>query len=588
MDDLIDRLREDLQGRYRVEQEIGKGGMAAVFLAEDLKHDRTVALKVLLPELASVLGPERFLREIQIAAKLRHPHILPLLDSGEVVGLPFYVMPYVEGESVRDRITREKQLSIEETLQIGREVTGALAYAHERGVVHRDIKPANIMLDSGHAVVADFGIALATQQVASHRLTASGVSPGSPHYMSPEQAAGDDDIDGRSDIYSLGCVLFEALTGDPPFTGRLPQAILARKLRESPPSPSVVRDSVPEWLEGVIVKALARAPADRFRTAREMADALEASVSGAPVGGALGAASTRQPSVGFFSIRSIGGIFRILLATLLSFTAVGYFTNRVYDVKLGIPAEFTPSRADLPVVGFQAMIPVLVFAALAFLGYAFLHRASRLASTGLQRTPGIGKTYESLTTAATGVWQKLWNSLSPNAAAELFVFFAVLSSVLAIAPFLGYLETLPHTADSELLSWAHRPLRERYTIVLAALIVALLLGRRGLFRYLRKRGPLGGRFVAARWGSLAWIGFLLILATIPWRLVYDSDHERVLIDGERAYILMETEEDLLVYRSGSGITTRHRVGEVTDLQRLGTLGYIFEGPEYFDGLWDEG
>jgi hypothetical protein len=406
--------------------------------------------------------------------------------------------------------------------------------------------------------------------------------------MSPEQAAGDEDIDGRSDIYSLGCVLYEALTGDLPFTGRLPQAILAKKLRESPPSPSVVRDSVPGWLEGVVVKALARAPADRFRTAGELAEALEASAGGVPVRGDPGAPSTRQPSGGFFSIQSIGGIFRILLATLLTFTAVGYFTNRVYDVKLGIPAEFTPSRADLPIVGFQAMIPVMVFGAVACLGYVFLHRASRLASTGLQRTPGIGKTYESLTTAATGVWQKLWNSLSPRAAGELFVFFAVFSSILVIAPFWGYLEALPHTADSEILSWAHRPLRERYTIALAALIVALLLGRRGLFQYLKKRGHLGGRVAAARWGSLAWIGFLLILATIPWRLVYDSDHERALIDGERAYILMETDEDLLVYRSESGITTRHRVGEVTDLQRLGTLGYIFEEPEYFDGLWDEG
>ncbi|MGD2121227.1 MAG: serine/threonine-protein kinase [Gemmatimonadota bacterium] len=588
MDALIGRLREELKDRYHVEREIGKGGMAAVYLAEDLKHDRTVAIKVLLPELASMLGPDRFLREIQIAAKLRHPHILPLLDSGEVDGLPFYVMPFVEGESVRDKLTREKQLSLEETLQIGREVTDALAYAHEKGVVHRDIKPGNIMLDSGHAVVADFGIALATQQVSDNRLTASGVSPGSPHYMSPEQAAGDDDIDGRSDIYSLGCVLFEALTGDPPFTGRLPQAILARKLREPPPSPSVVRDSVPDWLEAAILKALARSPADRFRTAVELGEALRVSPERLSVGLDSHRATGREAPGAPFSLRSIGGIVRTLLAALLTFTVVGYFTNRVYDVKLGIPLEFTPSRWDLPMVGFQAMIPVLVFGALAFGGYVFLHRAGRLASTGLQRTPGIGKTYGSLTVAATGIWQKLWSSLSPKAAADLFFFIAVISTAIAVSPFLGYLGALPHDSDPEFLSYTHQPLREAYTIVLAALIVALLLGWRSLFRSLRKRGPWGGRVAAARWGSLAWIGFLLILTTLPWRLVYDSTHERALIDGERAYILLETEEDLLVYRSESGITTRHQVGEVPDLQRLGTLGYVFEEPEYFDGAGDEG
>jgi hypothetical protein len=299
-------------------------------------------------------------------------------------------------------------------------------------------------------------------------------------------------------------------------------------------------------------------------------------------------APRREGSTALFSPRSIGGIFRILLATLLTFTAVGYFTNRVYDLKLGIPTEFTPSRADLPIVGFQAMIPVLVFGALAFAGYALLHRAGRLASTGLQRTPGIGKTYGSLTVAATGIWQKLWNHLSPTAAAELFLFLAVVSSAIAVSPFLGYLGTLPLDSETELLSYTHKPLREAYTVILAALIVALLLAWRSLFRYLRKRGPLVGRVAAARWGSLAWIWSLLILVTLPWRLVYDSNLERALIDGERAYILLETDEELLVYRSESGITTRHQLGEISNLQRLGTLGYVFEGPEFFDGIEDEG
>ncbi len=587
MDDLIGRLREELQDRYHVEREVGKGGMAAVYLAEDLKHDRTVAIKVLLPELASVLGPERFLREIQIAAQLRHPHILPLLDSGEVAGLPFYVMPFVEGESVQDKLTREKQLSIEETLQIGREVTDALAYAHRKGVVHRDIKPANIMLDSGHAVVADFGIALATQQVTSDRLTASGVSPGSPHYMSPEQAAGDKDIDERSDIYSLGCVLFEALTGDPPFTGRLPQAILAKKLQESPPSPSVVRDSVPESLENVILKALARSPADRFRSATELAEALRASGEGVSVGLALGMGPARRASSAIFSVRSIGGIARIFLAALLTFTAVGFSTNRAYDVKLGIPAEFTPSRADLPLVGLQAMIPVIVFGALALGAFALLRGAGRLASTGLQRAPGIGKTYGSLSSAATGVWWKVWEGLTPKTAADLFLFLVVISSVAAVSPFWEYLLALQHPSLSspgnELLSYAYQSIHERYTIVLASLIVVLLIGWRGLFNYLGKRDPLKGRVAAIRWGTLAGIGFLLILVTLPWRLVYDSTHERALLGGEQAYILMETEEELLLFRAESEITSRHSKGEIPGFQRLGTRGYIFEGTEFFEG-----
>jgi tetratricopeptide (TPR) repeat protein len=275
MTQLADILSRGLAGRYRVEREVGRGGMATVFLAEDLRYGRPVAVKVLLPELASAVGSERFLREIRIAAGLRHPNILPVLDSGAVEGLPFYVMPFVEGESLREKLLREKQLPIAEVIQIGREVADALFHAHERGVVHRDIKPANIMLDSGHAVVTDFGIALATQQAGSDRLSATGASPGSPHYMSPEQAAGERDIDGRSDIYSLGCVLYEALAGDPPFTGRMAQAILAKKLTEPPPSLRTVRDAAPLALERAISRCLVRAPADRFRTAGELRDALD-------------------------------------------------------------------------------------------------------------------------------------------------------------------------------------------------------------------------------------------------------------------------------------------------------------------------
>ncbi len=218
MTDQLDHLKAALTARYAVERELGSGGMATVYLAHDVKHERKVAIKVLRPELAAVLGAERFLNEIKVTANLQHPHILPLNDSGEAEGFLYYVMPYVEGESLRDRLDREKQLSIDEALKIASEVADALGSAHRQDVVHRDIKPENILLREGHAVVADFGIALAVKSAGGERLTETGLSLGTPAYMSPEQVAGDREIDRRSDIYSLACVLFETLAGQPPFT----------------------------------------------------------------------------------------------------------------------------------------------------------------------------------------------------------------------------------------------------------------------------------------------------------------------------------------------------------------------------------
>ena len=215
MSDALQRLTAALSDRYTIERELGAGGMATVYLATDLKHERHVAIKVLRPELAAALGPERFLREIKLAANLMHPHILPLHDSGDADGFLYYVMPYVEGESLRDRLNHEKQLPIEDALQIAREVATALSYAHDHDVVHRDIKPENILLAAGTAVVADFGIAKAVTAAGGEKLTETGIAMGTPQYMSPEQAAGSSDLDGRSDLYSLGCVLYEMLAGEP-------------------------------------------------------------------------------------------------------------------------------------------------------------------------------------------------------------------------------------------------------------------------------------------------------------------------------------------------------------------------------------
>jgi len=273
MEDLLERLKTALSDRYVIKHELGAGGMATVYLADDVRHGRQVALKLLKPELGAVLGGERFLREIHIAAGLNHPHILALYDSGEVDGLLYYVMPYVVGESLRQKLERQTQLSIEEAIELTRQVASALDYAHRQGVVHRDIKPENILLQEGHAVVADFGIARALRVAGGERLTETGLSLGTPHYMSPEQASGNQELDGRSDVYALACVLYEMLAGDPPFTGPTAPAIIARQLVDPVPSLRTVRPTVPEELERAIEKALAKVPADRYDTAGAFVEA---------------------------------------------------------------------------------------------------------------------------------------------------------------------------------------------------------------------------------------------------------------------------------------------------------------------------
>jgi serine/threonine-protein kinase len=268
------RLEEALRGRYELRRELGAGGMATVYLAEDARHDRLVALKVLRPDLAAVVGAERFLAEIRTTAGLQHHHILPLFDSGEADGFLFYVMPYVEGESLRDRLDRDKQLPVDEAVRIASGVAEALAYAHRGGVVHRDIKPANVLLREGHPLVADFGVALAVQQAGGGRLTETGLSVGTPYYMSPEQATGDRAPDARSDLYSVGCMLHEMLVGEPPFTGSTTQAVLAKVLTETPRPVTAYRPAVPPNVEATVLRALERLPADRFGSGDELSRAL--------------------------------------------------------------------------------------------------------------------------------------------------------------------------------------------------------------------------------------------------------------------------------------------------------------------------
>ncbi len=273
MADVLEQLRAALGDRYEVERLVGEGGMATVYLATDLRHGRKVAIKTLRAELAASIGADRFLREIRLAANLQHPNVLALYDSGEADGILYYVMPFIEGESLRSRLNREQQLPLHDAVRITREAAEGLAYAHEHGVVHRDIKPENILLQNGHAIVADFGIARALD-AAGEKLTQTGMAVGTPHYMSPEQSLGADHADGRSDIYSLGCVLYELLAGQPPFDGPNSRAILARHAMEQVPSIRIVRQSVPEELEDAVMQSLEKTPADRFQKMSEMADVL--------------------------------------------------------------------------------------------------------------------------------------------------------------------------------------------------------------------------------------------------------------------------------------------------------------------------
>ena len=370
-------LAAALADRYRLERKLGEGGMATVYLAHDEKHERRVAIKVLRPELAAVIGAERFLREIKTIATLQHPHILGLIDSGEVQGTAYYVMPYVEGESLRDRLTREKQLPVAEAVRLATEVAAALDYAHRHGIIHRDIKPENVLLHDGSALVADFGIALAVSRTGGTRMTETGMSLGTPHYMSPEQAMGEREITARSDVYALGAMTYEMLVGEPPFTGPTAQAIIAKVMTGEPASLVAQRKSVPEPVEAAVFTALEKLPADRWASAKEFADALAGDGSatrrlGASVARAHGRAA--EPP----SRRAV------VLAGLLALTtlAAGYLAGRrgaaaagpsVYDVALPDSARMSFSLVNVSSAYGAPLRNLSVAASGDFVVYAALH-----------------------------------------------------------------------------------------------------------------------------------------------------------------------------------------------------------------------
>jgi serine/threonine protein kinase/tetratricopeptide (TPR) repeat protein len=344
MVDVLEVIRASLADRYSVERELGEGGMAIVYLAQDLKHNRQVAIKVFRPEVAAQMGAERFLLEIETAASLSHPHILTVFDSGAAEGLLYYVMPFVEGESLRDRLDREKQLPIEDTMQIAQEVGDALSHAHAQGVVHRDIKPENILIYGGHAVIADFGIAKAVSAAGGERLTSTGMAVGTPTYMSPEQASGEE-VDARSDIYALGCLVYEMLVGQPPFTGSTVSAIVSQHVAAPPPSASIVRHTVSEETSSAILKALAKTPADRFSSATAFAKALKVGVSARTV-------ATASASPPWLGVLKVLGVYSVIVA--VTFLLLDYLVNRFV---------LSPHLPNLGTVALLSLFPsVVIFA----------------------------------------------------------------------------------------------------------------------------------------------------------------------------------------------------------------------------------
>src|SRR4051812_53767 len=336
----MEPLTAALGGRYRIERELGRGGMATVYLAEDRSLGRRVALKVLHPELAAALGPERFQQEIRTAARLQHPHILPLFESGIAAGQLWYTMPYVEGATLRQRLRRERQLPLDDSIRIATQVLSALEYAHRHGIVHRDIKPENILLDDDQAVLADLGIARAIGAAGDERLTETGLALGTPAYMSPEQAAGDRDLDLRTDVYSLGAVLYEMLAGEPPFTGPTAQAVIARRMTETPRPLRSVREGLPENLERTVMKSLARSPADRQRSAGELARELSGATATVPAG----SPTRRRARTGWL----IGGVI-----AGLGLLAAGMVLKRRTNVPTGL------DRSLIAVAPFDVLDPKL-------------------------------------------------------------------------------------------------------------------------------------------------------------------------------------------------------------------------------------
>ena len=576
-------LNAALEGRYRVERRLGEGGMATVYLAEDLKHRRSVALKVFETSDGAPVAAERFEREIETIAGLRHPHILPLHDSGQSDGLMYFVMPFVEGGTLRDRLRREGPLPLGEALRIAKEIAQALAYAHARGIVHRDIKPANVMLDSGHAVVSDFGIAFLVAASAEDRLTHTGATPGTPAYMSPEQVDEDGVVDARSDLYSLGCLLYEMLAGDPPFTGSSARAILSRKLIDPVPPLRTIRVSVPEAVERLTLQCLERTAGDRPRSAAELAERLARLEAEAGSRDRETAGLSLDPGLVRSPVQLVSLVATMALGAGLLLTTIGMLATRVFDQKVQMPPMYAPSRADYLVVGTQAVVPLLIWGSVGigawFLISRFLFPVTSSGISALTQA-AIGK--QTVTKTIRSAIRRGSRSWSGASLADLFLvaMVTVPVAVITLSPLRSVYYALMD-ATTEALGCQERSLHFAFSLGLPALIVGFGLARHSLFRWLRNRRTPSGGWAIARWVSAAWLVVLVVIAALPWRVLWDSDYPRALIGTERAYVIVEDDQRVLAYTPSTG-SVQSFERDAVSVTRLGVVGYLFEEPEVFE------
>ena len=587
------RLRTALMDRYRVDHELGSGGMATVYLGLDLKHQRRVAIKLLRPDLDHSNGRERFLREIETLSQLRHPHVLPLLDSGVVDDLCFFIMPYCEGESLRSKLQREGPLPIDEAIQYACEIADALSYAHSHGVIHRDVKPQNIMIESRHAVLADFGIALAAAALPHDRITSKSHSLGTPHYMSPEQASSAPNIDGRSDIYSLGCVVYEMLVGEPPFQGPSLLAIVARHAVDPPPRIRVVRDTVSNELEDVVHRALAKAPADRFATADDFRTALLDAQNAMRTAGAPHrhtATSTATTSRRELSSQDtnrpwytrVPSLLRLLtggVLAALALSTIGLLTVAAFDAKLQMPARYTPSSSNFLLVGLRSLVVptfTVLFSMVVWLAIRFLAGMSFRAVTALTgNSPRQGTIVQSVRDR----FRRFLSSLSPKTLIDVFFLLAVLASVVLLF-LLSPLFIPLFTPEIGILQCEHRAAHRILQPSIAILIMVIGVGWWQLTRWLGRRVITDSR-PFSHWRTGIIVGLLVIAMTLPWRLMWIGWTERVRVGDERGYLLKETDTELIIYNADRKVTTAYSKTR-SDLVRLGIHGYVFEEPGVFE------
>ena len=570
----------ELAQRYRIERELGRGGMGVVHLAWDGKNRRNVAVKVLRPEVAAVVGRDRFLREIEVAGSLSHPHILPLHDSGEEDGSLYYVMPYVAGETLADRMRREGMLDIADSLRIAGDVADALAYAHQRGIVHRDIKPANVLLDAGHAIVSDFGLAILISSIEESRLTSTGITVGTPIYMSPEQSLGRRDVDGRSDIYSLGCVLYEMLCGEAPFGTREPQAILARKMGTPPPM-RVARETIPESVERITFKALCRNPADRFRSAGDLGQALRVATMeqhlASPAqlvidsidGGATATARTGTNELRPFSLAwNLAAAGAVLGVCVLS----GLLANRVYDVTLGMPAAHSSNVLQALRVGPKALAPGLILGTIWFAAYLLVKQLVRLFIAWLNAEPSIEQSLRNWR-SSTGTLRRA-ATISPAIVAEVLFAASIVASFAVLFLFGSFLSEIWNGNTSIFAKDCH-DLYHRYSIAMSGAVVALAGGWLRALRYLRARSATPSSLRLVRIGGAVVILVMILSMTAAWRLYFDNDRPRALLEGQPVYLLHDEPDDIVLYHARTR-EVRHFHRAVPALTRLGTEGYIYE------------